>query len=494
MTRYWRSEWGPPPANWFTRSARSQRAAIAAREAAAAAREARWRANQEREAENRRIAAARSRKRERLAQMARVNKRIREMDNYETGVTDEQVVTAGEEYELGTILGNMPYEDQDVDMLEEVVAGAAGAALGFIAGDVPGAFTGASLAMDVVHNLHQNKNKMANNQHGGINVSKILVKRQNKKKIYGIGAPIKYKEQYSTMFTGSTGYQAVSGVSDIGTAKQFMSLSRTGAATNVPTNTNCAIRLLSLNPGGSTVGGSYYAADSTPADDKIILEHCRVNIQLTNFTNGACFGGFYVFRAKTNTQQAYNAVWDEAATMAGLGKSGQNDDNATKTVGTEFKFEVAATPCAYKSFRDIYELVAYKKVTLAGAAMEEVDFFLECNKLFKQGDFINDNPGLTTDEATWIDSTIVAGENYLRGSYQIVWIGHNQVTLGAEELAVHGSSKVGAVVRREWQLRAVKAQQNRVETLVAVNGVVGQTVQKIINTDDVGGAQVTLTS
>ena len=152
--------------------------------------------------------------------------------------------------------------------------------------------------------------------HGAAVISKCYhIGKEARKRVKDSRGKWKYIDDYSVTFTAVTGTQNHANLCSVGSLSSF--LNDGGVAIDYQTVSNA---LFNQNPYLKITGGGRYAAGTTPADDRIILEKVRLHIVASNMNNTCMQGALHILMYKTSEQENVTQICESALAKQALGQ------------------------------------------------------------------------------------------------------------------------------------------------------------------------------
>lgn len=310
---------------------------------------------------------------------------------------------------------------------------------------------------------------VANDLHSGLTSKYVRVP---------ISAPIRgvvrkagytrYLEQYSARFQGIAGAQTTADFVQIGTVNQWLVAHAVGTVLSAAPNYSLNA-YMDLNPMRGVTGSGVFTSapnNAKPAMDRFALVNTEVTLDFTNFATTAASIDVYVFKAVKNVQTSPSGIWANAGYVESLGlaAAANNAPGAATgaTIGYITNSVVGVKPHMFPELAKFWKVIKTKHIDLGGASSEKLTLDLGMNLLGAVDNFIEMNRGvggsaMTIDPATWTDANILM--SYPKGSVVVVIAAHGQVvadyTVPAAPLPTFSNTDIGIVVTKMHKFKPV---------------------------------------
>ena len=223
---------------------------------------------------------------------------------------------------------------------------------------------------------------VASDMHSGITSKHLKVVINAKKPKNVSGMPITYYESSAGVVTApGSGYQSSDTIIYGATYSQWN--------TNVviPGATSSVTRYFDLNPAQTENASTLYGAvQMKPAMDRLCLEYCTYNLDLTNFTNEATTVDVYIYKCKKNCNQNPSQFWATGLLTEanGLGATAPVAPSGAATITGQLSiYQPYLTPVC-KQLNEYWQKKRVHRVLLASAATETILFDIVHNFVGKQ--------------------------------------------------------------------------------------------------------------
>lgn len=224
-----------------------------------------------------------------------------------------------------------------------------------------------------------------NDVHSGIGTSAVHINLHKSVKHHSVGV-VTYVRNRQYIIDCAAGQQKPQMVASFNTVTQWTQDVAYPVGQNAVRN-----NLFSLNPGQTNVGSNYFnAAVVQPLNDRFINTSVEWTAMFTNVTSTPTRVDLYFFVAKKNgpSTQYPDGLLGVGMQTDALGRVASTMQAsgvpAAPTVGYGSAFEWPIKPTDVPLLRSFFKLLKVKSLLLAGGAVEEVKCHIKVNKLFKR--------------------------------------------------------------------------------------------------------------
>lgn len=273
-----------------------------------------------------------------------------------------------------------------------------------------------------------------------------------------------------------TGSQQVVDLGSIGTYSQWTAAS----ATPLTAGSTSAIDYFSLNPNrditgapGGTTGG--YPTGYVPANDRFVLEHGRVTLDMVNLSSVTQHVDIYFIKSLRDSNYSPLQAWQLQYTADALGKSIQifpPTGTAGEPPGYENYIMPYAAPTDAQGWKSLFRVMCKKTIALAPSAT---------HSLRMKGIFNIEQKLEVIQDIT---------QQYIKGSVNIMAVVLGQVVRVTDvaNTCSFATNDVSFILTRKLTFRALKANAARVSTEIAQVNVQCNSAavanEKIVNISD----------
>lgn len=254
-----------------------------------------------------------------------------------------------------------------------------------------------------------------------------------------------------------------------------------------PDTVSANIGLMDLNPYNKDTGSRVLSAIQ-PLEDRFYLKGFETELEITNFSNVGAFLEIRLLRCKKSVNYGAavgpNTSWNQGYANEAFGQAvatGGAIGTGVGAVGGYSNLEdVGANPKESPLFRQIWEVVAEKKVMITSASTEKVKFDVFCDRIIKQD-----------IQKPYIDGNV---QYVSRQTYALHVVTRGSIVLDATvsiaaEVPTYGATRLGYVLNTKYHACAVKGNSGRLNSNRAyMNNAFGTLVANQRNLDEIDTA------
>lgn len=294
-----------------------------------------------------------------------------------------------------------------------------------------------------------------------------------------------YHESRAGFITSVAGKQGAFDIQFYCTPNQMCQTSTIANPDTVSSN----IGLMDLNPYNKTTG-SRVLTGIQPLEDRFYLRGFETEMEITNFSNVGAFLEIRLLRCKKSSNYGAatgpNLSWNQGYLNEAYGQAARTGGAVGTGVGAVGGYsdleDVGANPKESPLFRQIWEVVAEKKLLITSAGTEKIKFDVFCDRIIKQD-----------IQKPYIDGNV---QYVSRQTYALHVVSRGSIVLDstvsvAAEVPTYGATRLGYVLNTKYHACAVKGNSGRLNSNRAyMNNAYGTIVanQRVLDEIDAAGA------
>lgn len=280
--------------------------------------------------------------------------------------------------------------------------------------------------------------------------------------------------------TNTQGYQVATDLAFHGHASQQYTSTTGGTAQLLPYQWRDGP--FSLNPYQDVTGGAVITASARPNPDRVFIESCSAETQITNFSDVAVEIMVYYAMPRRSTSASCTTQWQNVMTARALGQSASTQPSSaagTMVTGYPSVSTYGQKPEFESTLTRLWMILKKRRIILNAGATHKLNYKIHFNKIL---------------DKTYIDQQVASGNVLIPGISLVpfmivkpapVVIREGTDVVGSDVGVTIGTAKIGWVYSHRYIFKAVGASRlsyNRAEAQFLSES--GTNYEKIVNIVD----------
>lgn len=286
--------------------------------------------------------------------------------------------------------------------------------------------------------------------------------------------------QNTGTLTNTQGFQAVADMAFHGHASSQYTSTTGGTAQLLPYQWRDGP--FSLNPYQDVTGGAVITAATRPSPDRVFIETCSAETQITNFSDVAVEIMVYYAIPRRSTSASCSTQWQNVMTARALGQAASTQPTsaaATMVTGYPSVSTFGQKPEFEATLMSLWRILKKRRIILNAGATHKLNYKIYFNKIL---------------DKTYIDQQVAAGNVLIPGLSVVpfvimkpapVVVREGTDVIGSDVGVTIGTAKIGWVYSHRYIFKALGASRlsyNRAEAQFLSES--GTNYEKIVNIVD----------